>query len=163
MSERRCLSEQGVAEQWLGGSRRFGGRSPAQDGLCGRCVPGLDSVPRYGVYAGRMSNSRCWMCRAGFVVLAVALLTASSVATAQDAPPRPLVFLTRDGCVNTTTMRERLDQALGRLKIATEYAVVDVETLPEADIRRGYGTPTVLYAGRDLFGMPEPTSPAAPT
>lgn len=111
-----------------------------------------------------MLNTLRSLCRGGLVMVAVALVTASSVATAQDAPPRPLVFLTRDGCVNTTTMRERLDQALDRLKIAKDYAVVDVETLPEADIRRGYGTPTVLSADRDLFGMPRPTPPApAPT
>ena len=99
------------------------------------------------------------MSRAGLVIVAAALVTASSVVIAQDAPPRPRVFLTRDGCVNTTTMRERLDQALDQLKTAKDYAVVDVDTLPEADIRRGYGTPTVLYDNRDLFGMPVPTPP----
>lgn len=75
------------------------------------------------------------------------------------SPTRPLVFLTRDECVNTTTMRVRLDQALGRLDVARDYAVLDVDTVPEDDVRRGYGTPTVLYDDRDVFGMPEPTPP----
>lgn len=106
-----------------------------------------------------MSNALRAMSRAGLVVVAAALVTASSVVTAQDAPPLPLVFLTRDGCVNTTTMRERLDQALDRMKVAKNYAVIDADTFAEGDVRRGYGTPTVLYDNRDLFGMPAPTPP----
>lgn len=75
-----------------------------------------------------------------------------------------IVFLTRDGCLNTGTMRTRLDEALGRLHIATDYSVIDVDALPETDRRGGYGTPTVLVDNRDLFGMPEPSAPhPAPT
>jgi hypothetical protein len=39
------------------------------------------------------------------------------------------------------------------------YAVIDADTLADSDLRRGYGTPTVSYDNRDLFGMPEPTPP----
>jgi hypothetical protein len=70
------------------------------------------------------------------------------------------VFLTREGCVNTATMRTRLDQALDRFRASKGYAVIDADMLAESDVRRGYGTPTVLYDNRDLFGMPEPTPPA---
>lgn len=89
------------------------------------------------------------------------LLTAGSVAGGREQPRSSgrLVFLTRDGCVNTTTMRTRLDEALDRLGAAKEYAVIDADTLAEGDRRRGYGTPTVLHDNRDLFGMPEPTPP----
>ena len=74
------------------------------------------------------------------------------------------VFLTRAGCVNTSTMRARLDEALERLGWPGGYAVIDADTLTPSDPRGGYGTPTVLYAGRDLFGMPEPGTPhPAPT
>jgi hypothetical protein len=93
--------------------------------------------------------------------VALVLLAVSTVAAGQEqpTPSGPLVFLTRDGCVNTATMRTRLDEALARLGGATTYAVVDVDTLAESDVLRGYGTPTVLYDNRDLFGMPEPKPP----
>lgn len=70
-----------------------------------------------------------------------------------------IVFLTTSGCVNTATMRARLDEALERVGMATAYTVTDADTLPNADARRGYGTPTVLYDNRDLFGIPEPARP----
>lgn len=72
---------------------------------------------------------------------------------------RDLVFLTRDGCVNTETMRANLDEALGAMGLATDYQFIDADTLKESDARGGYGTPTVLYLGRDLFGMADPPVP----
>jgi hypothetical protein len=97
-------------------------------------------------------------------LLAIALLVPAAAGAREQtrsAPPSPLVFLTRDGCVNTSTMRARLDAALTRLKLPKDYAVIDADTLAEGDVRRGYGTPTVLYDSRDLFGMPEPTPPVS--
>lgn len=73
-----------------------------------------------------------------------------------------LVFLSRDGCVNTTTMRARLDAALSTLRLPTDYQFIDAGALPTADARAGYGTPTVLYRGRDLFGLAEPPVPPPP-
>lgn len=70
-----------------------------------------------------------------------------------------LVFLTRGGCVNTDTMRARLDEALRSMRSTLEYAVVDLDTLAETDARRGYPTPTLLYGNRDVFGLPEPQPP----
>lgn len=95
------------------------------------------------------------------VAVTMVLAAASSMAgeRTQSSPPGPLVFLTRDGCANTATMRTRLDAALARLGARTDYAVIDADTLTESDVRRGYGTPTVLHDNRDLFGMPEPTPP----
>lgn len=40
--------------------------------------------------------------------------------------------------------------------------VVDVGTLDRDDYRTGYGTPTILVSGDDLFGQSRP-APAAPT
>ncbi len=83
----------------------------------------------------------------------------------QTATPRPttmkndLVFVTRDGCVNTPDMLINLDDALRALGLALDYQVVNLGTLPPTDPRSGYPTPTVLYRNRDLFGMPEPTPP----
>lgn len=39
------------------------------------------------------------------------------------------------------------------------YQVIDVATLHPTDPRSGYPTPTLLYEGRDLFGLPEPQPP----
>ena len=80
------------------------------------------------------------------------------VGCAHPSGPRTtdFVFLTRDGCPNTTTMRTRFDEALTALNWAKDYQFVDADTLPTTDPRRGYGTPTVLFKNVDLFGMPEP-------
>jgi hypothetical protein len=61
--------------------------------------------------------------------------------------------------VNTTVMRRNLDEALKTLGFAASYEVVDQDTLPESDVRRGYPTPTLLYADRDIFGMSVPKPP----
>ncbi len=75
-----------------------------------------------------------------------------------------LVILTHEGCSNTGIVRERLDAALQVLWWATTFRVMDVGNLPESDARGGYGTPTILWGGEDLFGLPEPPIPhAAPT
>ena len=67
-----------------------------------------------------------------------------------------LAFVTRDGCVNTARMRSSLDKALKSIALPTSYELIDIDKLEPSDRRRGYGTPTVLYRGRDLFGVPEP-------
>ena len=72
---------------------------------------------------------------------------------------KDLVFLTRGGCVNTTTMRANLDEALKTKGLATDYQFVDLDSLQPTDPRVGYPTPTLLYANRDLFGMAVPTPP----
>lgn len=66
-----------------------------------------------------------------------------------------LTLLTRSGCAGTVAMRKSLDAAL--LKMAGwTYDLVDIDTLPAGDPRRGYPTPTLLSRGRDVFGMSEP-------
>lgn len=98
------------------------------------------------------------MNRARFGILAVVFMFAGCT----SGPANSMVFLTRDGCVNTTTMRTNLDAALASLGRSGQYAVIDVDTLPPNDARIGYGTPTVLVDNTDLFGMPEPGVPAPP-
>lgn len=73
-----------------------------------------------------------------------------------------LVFLTRAECVNTVTMRENLDRALKTMGLPSDYQLIDADTLADSDPRGGYGTPTILYDNRDLFGMAEPTLPHPP-
>ena len=91
--------------------------------------------------------------------LALACGCAVLLAGCAARPAAALVFLTRDGCVNTTTMRANLIEALRSLGQPAEYTVIDADTLPDSDPRGGYGTPTVLVGGADLFGMPEPSMP----
>ena len=86
--------------------------------------------------------------------VAVSMGCASKPQTANE-----LVFLTRGGCVNTTTMRANLDAALKAMNRPADYQLVDQDTLAKTDPRTGYATPTVLVANRDLFGLPEPTPP----
>ncbi len=98
------------------------------------------------------------------MLLGVLLGVAGCFKAAQptSAGPRSmknLVFLTRDGCVNTETMRANLDDALTVLGWSKDYQFVDADTLEASDPRGGYGTPTVLDASGDLFGMPEPPVP----
>ena len=73
-----------------------------------------------------------------------------------------LVFLTRDGCVNTPKMRTNLDAALKQLRWTVKYESLDVGKLAVTDARRGYGTPTLLVNNRDLVGMPDPKAAAEP-
>jgi len=92
-------------------------------------------------------------------VAAAAPMHSADKFTAHD-----LVFLTRDGCVNTARMRVNLDEALKSLRLPASYELLDASKLAESDRRREYGTPTVLYRGRDLFGMAAPTaSPSSPS
>jgi hypothetical protein len=48
---------------------------------------------------------------------------------------------------------------LKSLGLLTDYAYVDIGTLPRRDVRTGYPTPTLLYKGKDIFGMPAPKPP----
>jgi hypothetical protein len=75
---------------------------------------------------------------------------------------KDLVFLTREGCVNTVTMRANLDEALKTLALPNDYQFIDADTLASSDPRGGYGTPTVLHRGLDLFGTEEPPIPHPP-
>jgi hypothetical protein len=96
------------------------------------------------------------MTRPGLLVILVAVLAGCA-----EAPPtmKPIEFLTREGCVQTTTMRSRLDEAVKGMAKPLTYTVVDLDAVPTTDARRAYPTPSVLYGGVDLFGMAEPKPP----
>ena len=102
------------------------------------------------------------MARINTLLVPLALVVAFSGCTLPAAPEvsvKDLVFLTRGGCVNTTTMRANLDEALGSLSLPIDYQFVDLATLAPSDPRVGYPTPTLLYRNRDLFGMSVPAPP----
>lgn len=90
----------------------------------------------------------------------------AAMATAQQRRDVPaslaneLTFLTRDGCVNTPDMVNNLDEALKALGWPRfDYQYVDIGKLSAKDVRTGYPTPTLLWEGRDIFGMPVPKPP----
>ena len=103
-------------------------------------------------------------------MVACSVLFACSLVGCGSPPQSPpekgtmkdLVFLTREGCVNTVTMRANLDVALKALGLPDDYQFIDADTLASSDPRGGYGTPTVLHQGQDLFGMEEPPTPHRP-
>jgi len=43
--------------------------------------------------------------------------------------------------------------------IQNPYQFINIGTLPSTDVRTGYPTPTLLWKGKDLFGMPVPKPP----
>ena len=67
-------------------------------------------------------------------------------------PAKKLVLLTRQGCSGTAEMQRNLDDALHGMSGWT-YELVDLDSLPKGDFRRGYPTPTIIRSGKDLFGM----------
>lgn len=93
--------------------------------------------------------------------LATALLLCAGCGghQAQPAKPSDFTLLTRGGCVYTTELRSNFDRSLRASGLSTDYQFVDLDTLPESDVRRGYPTPTLLYKGHDLFGLPVPVPP----
>ena len=62
--------------------------------------------------------------------------------------PQTVEFLGFEGCPNTPILRERLQHA------APNYDIVEVDLiqLEQGDKRLGWGAPTILLDGRDLFG-----------
>jgi len=83
-------------------------------------------------------------------------LALSATMAACSAPDSGLVLLTRDGCVQADTMRERLGAALVKAGWPESFRVIDVATLKEGDSRSGYPTPTLLFHDRDVFPRETP-------
>ena len=82
-----------------------------------------------------------------------------SACAGSSTPDDGIVLLTRAGWVDTETMRTNLEAAARTLTPPAQFTVVDLDTLPSDDIRRGYPTPTLLFANRDVFGLAVPKPP----
>ena len=68
-------------------------------------------------------------------------------------------FLSFQGCPHAPILRRRLDEALRALGATVTPGETDLEQLCRAnDPRSGFGSPTVLVDGVDLFGMESPVS-----
>ena len=93
--------------------------------------------------------------------LAMALLLCAGCAHHQPqlVTPADFALLTRSGCVYTAELRGNFDQALRASGLSTDYQFIDLDTLPKSDVRRGYPTPTLLFKGHDIFGLPVPVPP----
>lgn len=70
-----------------------------------------------------------------------------------------LVIVTRGGCANTPVMQANLETALRTLGLPVGFHLVDLDLLAGTDVLTGYPTPTLLFRGRDVFGMPKPKPP----
>lgn len=94
-------------------------------------------------------------------LVGVILITMATV-SASDQPTtlNDLTFLTRDGCVQTPDMVNNLDEALKALGWPRfDYQFINISKLPPSDVRTGYPTPSLLWRGKDIFGMPVPKPP----
>lgn len=67
-------------------------------------------------------------------------------------------LLSFPSCPYTPAIRKSLSAALTRLRGDSDFADINLESLAETDSRRGWGAPTILVNGRDLMGMPPPTT-----
>jgi hypothetical protein len=56
-------------------------------------------------------------------------------------------------------MVNNLDDAPKALGWPTDYQYINIGKLPANDARTGYPTPTLLWNGKDIFGMPAPAPP----
>jgi len=66
-------------------------------------------------------------------------------------------FLSFADCPQAPILRQRLDEALRALGVTATPDTLDLEQLCQAgDRRSGFGSPTILVDGNDLFGMESP-------
>jgi hypothetical protein len=67
-------------------------------------------------------------------------------------------FLSFAGCPHAPVLRQRLDEALAGLALTVTPIPIDLVSLcQEKDLRAGFGSPTILVNGHDLFGMDPPS------
>lgn len=94
---------------------------------------------------------------AAVVLAQLTACTSAPVAREETAVTDPIVLLYFDGCPNTDRFRQSLLAAAEQTHQRVQS--VDIGSLPATDLRRGYGSPTALIGGYDLFGAPAPDSP----
>jgi len=72
-------------------------------------------------------------------------------------------FLSFEGCPHAPILRQRLDEALQELGLTLTPFPLDLEQLFQAkDPRSGFGSPTILVDGVDLFGAQTPLAVGDP-
>ena len=102
----------------------------------------------------------CRMIRLVGIITAVLLLVIScnkiEEKTVVTNKAITIEFLGTDSCPNSPIMEKNLQEAMAEKGLAATYNFIDIKKLPESDYRRGYGTPTVLVNGMEIFGAPRP-------
>jgi hypothetical protein len=65
----------------------------------------------------------------------------------------------KDGCPNTPKMWHSLQKAMQELRWSIPVDSLDLKNLSEVkDVRAGYGSPTILVNGKDLFDASLPST-----
>ena len=96
--------------------------------------------------------------------LYASMLCACQTSGCHSPPPKETTKFIRieilrfPDCPNTPEFGQRVQAAANEVG-GFVLVPVDQQTLPTNDVRRGYPAPTALGHGRDLFGLPVPTSP----
>src|SRR5262249_43626384 len=147
-SARSCAYNPGVSKLWAG-CRNCGG-DHAEQLLVSKAMARVD-------YYRCLQCGHVWTIPEEFALREGARGVRGRSATLQHA----LVLLARDTCACLPDMVKSLERALAVLGWAGDYACVNIGSLDDADVRKGYPSPTLLWHGRDLFGMPVPTPPFA--
>ena len=104
------------------------------------------------------------MNRARITICLLLFLGACQGQSQKDANVESLeiAFLTREGCPRSPAVYDILKAVLAEQGVAEEPVTIDLGELAEDDYLTGYGTPTILVRGIDLFGSDVP-KPATPT
>lgn len=103
-----------------------------------------------GGTSARFSERLTMSMRCCFII--VLALTISSL-SAQDKKMKIEFLGMKDGCPNTPKMWVSLNEAIRELNWNVTIDSLDVNELSKnSDLRAGFGSPTVLVNGKDLFG-----------
>ena len=73
-----------------------------------------------------------------------------------------LEFVAPLDCPYAPPLMLNLNEALRVLDWPTDYQFIDTDFLSATDPMRGYPSPTFLWKGTEIFGIPEPTPPFKP-
>jgi hypothetical protein len=93
------------------------------------------------------------------IIPLIVLSVVSSEAFSQDKTMTIQFLGMKEGCPNTPKMWISLNEALRELRWNITVDSLDVFVLADQeDLRAGYGSPTILVNGTDLFDAPKPKS-----
>lgn len=99
-----------------------------------------------------------------FGLILVCLVTALAASGQQRGTiGQKISLLVFDGCPNSPKMRANLIAALKKSGLPANFETVNLLKLRKDDPRTGYGAPTILLNGKDLFGLPKPRVLNAPS
>jgi hypothetical protein len=129
---------------------------------CGKCGAAHAEQLLISKAMAQVDYYRCLLCGHLWTVPEGAAFTRSAPARYRAATlQHDLALLARDNCPCVPDIVDNLGRALAMLGWAADYARVNIGTLEQTDARKGYPSPTLLWHGHDLFGMPLPTLPHA--